>query len=103
MNRESSPPPPSSGGKAWARIPSAILSGLGLISFPLGTLINGYILYLLFSKKDSTIFSDDYKQVIQETPHNKYQTSLLVWIFLGLLALLVVLVSFGLHFAPIRR
>ena len=73
----------------WARIPSGILSGFGLLGFPIGTLINGYILYLLFSKKGTTVFSEEYKRAIAQTPHIKYRTSLVVWILLGLLLLLI--------------
>ncbi|HWH68961.1 MAG TPA: DUF4339 domain-containing protein [Candidatus Sulfotelmatobacter sp.] len=80
----------------WARIPSGILSGVGLLGFPLGTLINGYILYLLFSKKGATVFSEGYKQVIAETPHIKYRTSIVIWILLGLVLLLI---SLGVFFA----
>jgi hypothetical protein len=76
--------------RPWTRIAAGILSGIGLIAFPLGTLINGYILYLLFSKKGSTVFSADYQRVIADTPHIKYRTSILVWIVLGLLVLVVV-------------
>jgi len=75
--------------KSWARIPTGILSGLGLLGFPLGTLINGYILYLVFSKKGKTVFSADYQRVIEQTPHIKYKTSIVVWILLGLLLLLM--------------
>jgi hypothetical protein len=82
--------------KPWARIPSGILSGLGLIGFPIGTLINGYILYLLFSKKGATVFSPDYQRVIAETPHIKYRTSIVIWILLGLLLLLIGLGMLGL-------
>ncbi|WP_158521178.1 hypothetical protein [Fuerstiella marisgermanici] len=31
------------------------------------------------------LFSDGYKDVIQQTPHIVYKTSLLIWIFLVLL------------------
>lgn len=75
--------------KPWARIPTGILSGIGLLGFPLGTLINGYILYLVFSEKGKTVFSEDYQRVIQETPHIRYKTSIIVWILLGLLLLLI--------------
>jgi hypothetical protein len=75
--------------KSWARIPTGILSGIGLIGFPLGTLINGYILYLVFCQKGATVFSDDYKRVIAETPHIKYRTSIVVWILLGLVVALI--------------
>jgi hypothetical protein len=74
--------------KSWARIPTGIFSGIGLLGFPLGTLINAYILYLVFCRKGTTVFSDEYKRVIAETPHIKYRTSIVVWIFLGLLLLL---------------
>lgn len=68
----------------WARIPSGILSGFGLLGFPLGTVINAYILYLLFSEKGRTVFSPEYRVVMEQTPHIKYRTSVLVWILLGL-------------------
>lgn len=84
--------------KPWARIPTGILSGLGLLGFPLGTLINGYILYLVFSKKGKMVFSDDYRHVIEQTPHIKYRTSTVVWILLGLLLLLMGLGLFAVLF-----
>jgi hypothetical protein len=71
----------------WARVGGGILSGLGLLAFPFGTLINGYILYLLFSKKGAVVFSDAYKDVVAATPHVKHKVSLLVWIALALLVL----------------
>jgi hypothetical protein len=73
----------------WARIPSGILSGFGLLGFPIGTLINGYILYLLFSEKGKMVFSPAYQEVIRQTPQIKYKTSIVVWIFLGLILLLL--------------
>ncbi len=75
--------------KPWARVPTGILSGLGLLAFPFGTLINGYILYLVFSKKGATVFSEGYKRVIEETPQIRYRTSIVVWILLALLLLLI--------------
>jgi hypothetical protein len=87
--------------KPWARVASGILSGLGLLAFPIGTLINAYILYLLFSKKGATVFSDEYKRIIEETPHIKYRTSIVVWILLGVVLLLLgaafVAAVFGSH------
>ena len=75
--------------KKWARIPTGILSGLGLLGFPLGTLINGYILYLIFSQKGKTVFSEEYQAVIEQTPHIKYRTSIVVWVLLGLVLVLI--------------
>lgn len=88
--------------KSWARIPTAVLSGIGLLMFPLGTLINGYILYLVLCQKGRTVFSDDYKRTIERTPHIKYKTSIVVWIFLGLLLLLLGLGSLALIFGRSR-
>jgi len=73
--------------KSWARIASGVLAGLGLLGFPFGTIINAYILYLLFSKKGATVFSPDYQRVIEETPHIKYKTSIIVWIFVAIAVL----------------
>jgi len=76
--------------RPWGRIVGCILSAIGLIGFPIGTLINGYILYLFLSKKGRTIFAPEYQDVIAATPHVKYKTSILVWIFLALLLALIV-------------
>ncbi len=81
--------------KPSARIPAGILSGLGLLGFPFGTLINGYILYLLFSQKGSMVFSDEYKQIIADTPDIKYRNSIIVWIFLALIVGLVLFAIIG--------
>jgi len=88
--------------KPWARIATAIVSGFGLLGFPLGTLINGYILYLVLSQKGRTVFSEDYQRVIEQTPHIKYKTSIIVWIFLGLLCLLIGLALLGFLFGGRR-
>ncbi len=75
----------------WSKIPGAILAAIGMLLFPIGTLINGYVLYLLLSAKGSMVFSPEYKEVIFQTPHMKYKTSIVVWVFVGLLALLFVI------------
>ena len=75
--------------KPWARITSIVLSIVGLIGFPVGTLINGYILYLLLAAKGRRIFAADYADIVAATPHIKTRSSIVVWIVLGLLALFV--------------
>ncbi|WP_156817098.1 hypothetical protein [Rubritalea marina] len=74
--------------KRWVRIPAAIVAGLGLLWFPIGTLINGYILYLICGKKGSMVFSPEYAEVIETTPQVKYKTSKLTRV-----VLIVVLLS----------
>jgi hypothetical protein len=73
--------------KRWARVPSGILSGIGLLGFPVGTLVNAYILYLIFCRKGKMVFSEEYRAIIEQTPHIKYRTSIVVWILLGLVLL----------------
>jgi hypothetical protein len=75
--------------RKWGRTVGCILSAIGLIGFPIGTLINGYILYLFLSKKGRTIFSPEYQEVIAATPHIKYRTSIVVWILLALVVVLI--------------
>jgi hypothetical protein len=85
--------------KSWARIVTGIWSGIGLLGFPLGTLVNAYILYLILCKKGSTVFSSDYKQVIAATPHIKYKTHILIWIFLLILITFLLLGIVAILFA----
>ena len=68
-----------------------ILAGIGLIGFPIGTLISAYILYLLGSQKGVQVFSDEYAEVIAATPHIKYRSSKLVIVLVVLLVALVVI------------
>lgn len=85
--------------KPWARIVAIILSAIGLLAIPIGTILSAYILYLLLSKKGSMIFSPQYKEIIAATPEVKYKTSIIVWIVLGLFLLLIVA---GLLFAAFQ-
>jgi hypothetical protein len=70
--------------RPWSRIGVGILSGIGLFGFPVGTIINGYILYLVFSKKGEMLFTPEYHEIVALTPHIRYRTSIVVWIVLGL-------------------
>ncbi len=78
--------------KRWARVPTAILAGLGLLGFPIGTLINGYILWLVLGKKGKFILSEEYAAIVAATPDVKYGTSIIVWIFLALIAAVLIAV-----------
>jgi hypothetical protein len=73
------------------KILAIIISAIGLLGFPCGTLISGYLLYLLVSAKGEMVFSSAYKEVMQATPHIRYRTSMIVWIFLFLLIGLILL------------
>ncbi len=76
--------------RPWVRVPTTVLAAVGLLGFPLGTLINGYILWLIHSKKGQLILSPEYAAIVEATPHVKYRTSLLAWIALGLVLAVIV-------------
>jgi drug/metabolite transporter (DMT)-like permease len=82
--------------RPWARIAAIIISAVGLLGFPLGTLINAYFLYLLASKKGVYIFSPEYQEIIADTPHVRYKTSKLVWIIVIVLILAIAAIVIGL-------
>ncbi|MBN1910868.1 MAG: hypothetical protein JW818_14075 [Pirellulales bacterium] len=106
--------------RPWARILTGILASLSVLGLLInivqavnpdfrgpraagnpifiliGLLLNIYILYLLFSPKGSTVFSAEYKQIIDQTPHIRYRTSIIVWIVLGLLIFVILLGVVGL-------
>jgi len=72
------------------RIVAGVLSALGLIAIPLGTLINGFFLYLLFNRKGKMVFSDEYRDVIRQTPDMRYRASwIVVAVLIGLIALII--------------
>lgn len=75
--------------RRWGRNLGSVLSVIGLLAFPIGTLISVYMLYLFLSKKGRTIFAPPYQDVVAATPHVKYRTSIVVWIVLALLLALV--------------
>ncbi|MDV6033499.1 MAG: hypothetical protein F9B45_26100 [Phycisphaera sp. RhM] len=78
--------------KIAARRLATVFSTIGLLMFPIGTLINGYILYLLQSQKGKVVFSESYQDAIRRTPHIKYQTSLIVKV---LVVILIAVMSLG--------
>lgn len=71
--------------RSWVRIPGGILSAIGLLAFPVGTLINGWILYLMFGSKGQVVLAQDYREIIDATPHIVYQRSVGDWIAIGIL------------------
>jgi hypothetical protein len=72
------------------RVPATILACIGLLGFPIGTLISAYIIYLLNSKKAAVVFSDEYSAVIDATPEIEYRTSWIIIAFVVLLSLCVI-------------
>jgi len=83
-----------------ARVSTILLSALFLLVFPVGTIVGGYVLYLLGSKKGQTVFSAEYQEIVDETPEVKCQTTMLnialmigfiIFVFIGFVLFGVVL------------
>lgn len=70
-------------------VPACILSAIGMLNIPVGTLLNGYMLYLLLSAKGKVVFSERYAEVRGLTPEIRPRTSIVVWVVLGLLVLVI--------------
>jgi len=88
--------------KPWVKIPGTILSIIGLVGIPVGTLINGWILYLIHCKKGQTILSPGYQDIIAATPHVKYRRSVGDWIALGLILAMLLGIVGLLIFSALR-
>ncbi|MFD0892284.1 hypothetical protein KBB96_12715 [Luteolibacter ambystomatis] len=73
----------------WARIVGTVLSCLGLLGFPIGTLINALILGAYWSKPSDLIFSADYKRIVAATPHVKMKTSKVMIVMLVIFGVVV--------------
>jgi hypothetical protein len=68
-------------------IPGTILAVLGLLSIPIGTIINAFILYLIYSEKGRFVFSEPYRSVVDATPQIVCKMPLWVKIVIGLVIL----------------
>ncbi len=75
--------------RPWVRIPGAVVAGLTLLSIPVGTLIGGYMLYLMFSRAGREVLAPRYQRVIAATPGVRYRRTAVDWIALFLPPLLV--------------
>jgi hypothetical protein len=75
----------------WSRWPTVVFSCVGLLAFPIGTLINGLILSNLLGAKGKMVFSEDYKRIISVTPHIKYKSS--IWVIVLAILLIILLIG----------
>jgi hypothetical protein len=81
--------------RPWARVPVMSLSVLGLFYFPMGTLICGYILFMVLSRKGQVVFSQAYQQVIKATPEIDYQTPWIAWVLFILILMIMLSAAVG--------
>lgn len=85
--------------RQWSRIPAGLLCIGGLFWFPAGTIINGYLLYLIFGKKGRMVFSSNYQEIVAATPHIKSKTSIIAKIAVAVLlfVLLAMAILLAMH------
>lgn len=78
--------------RPWVRIPAIVLSVVGLLGFPFGTLLNGYFLYLLLCAKGQHVFMPEYAAIIPLTPHVRNRSPLVVRVLVLLIIVGIVAV-----------
>ena len=76
--------------RPWARKPGIVVAAIGLLGFPIGTLINAYVLWLLASRNGRMVLSAEYAAIMEATPHIRYRMPFVIWLLLGLVVLLAV-------------
>ena len=72
-------------GNTLGRIGGTILAVPGLLGFPMGTILYGFLLYCLWGAKGKVVFSKEYQQAKAATPHIKPKTSTLVKFLIGII------------------
>jgi hypothetical protein len=74
-----------------ARIPLLLLAVAGLAAAPIGPIVTVILLFLLFSPSGIMLFSDEYIEAINETPHIECRVStvctIIAWVTLALFLL----------------
>lgn len=81
--------------RPWVRIPGGILSAIGLLGVPIGTMIHTYILYLMFCEKGRVVLGPDYQAIVAATPKVKYIRTVGDWIATGIVYGVLALVVVG--------
>ena len=79
--------------ESWARIPSTFVSLLLLVHLPIGTLIGGATLFLVYSEQGKRVFSDEYRQVMQATPDIKHKSHF-TWVAIATIFIVVIALIF---------
>lgn len=76
--------------RGWTRIPTILFSCIGLLGFPMGTLINALILIRVASKKGGFVLTPEYQRIIAATPHVKRKSSILALLLLAILVIVLI-------------
>ncbi|MBB5033054.1 hypothetical protein [Prosthecobacter vanneervenii] len=89
--------------QSWARVPTIILSCIGLLGFPLGTLINLYILVKVAGKQGKFILTPEYQRIVAATPHVKRKTSIVMKIALALLFIILLGIIISVSLSQLKQ
>jgi uncharacterized membrane protein len=76
--------------RSWTRIPTVIISCLGLFAYPVGTLIFVYILVQVLGEKGQFVMTPEYQRIIAATPNVKRKTSMVTWVLLILFIIILI-------------
>jgi hypothetical protein len=76
--------------KPWVKFAGTAVSAIGLLMIPVGTLIHGYILYLIWCAEGQRVLESDYAEIVRATPEVRYRPTVGDRIALALLILIIV-------------
>lgn len=85
--------------KLAARIPAAIACGLWILFVPVGTILGGVSLWYIMRPAASFVFSDEYAEVIKNTPDIGASTSIAGWSLLMIVLAIIGLALLAATFA----
>ena len=84
---------------ARARFSASVMALTGLLALPIGTVLGGYLLYLVHSAKGRRILSPEYRAVVAKTPEFKCRVTNAAFALGAALVLVAIyrLLQFALH------
>jgi len=77
--------------KTWGRIVAGILSGLGLMVFPGGTVFSAFVLFLLCGERARFVFSQGFREIIAQT--QSVNPGLFYWLKHFSLTMVIVIIA----------
>ena len=80
--------------QAWSHSAAVIMTCFGLLIFPLGFLLDIYILYLLLGRQGRYVFRREYGAVVAATPHIKPIGVVVLWVLTTIVVLGTLLLLF---------
>ncbi len=75
--------------KMSSRVPAAIACGIWILFIPVGTILGGVSLWYIMRPAASFVFSEEYAQVIRNTPEIGASTSIAGWSLLTIVLALI--------------